>query len=260
MTKWIHVSRKEKCPICGKPDWCCIGEKWICCMRVASARPCRNGGWFHTINGDVKKTEPVQQWEPAETPNFGNLMQFWQLDTLPLAVTHFAEELGVDHTSLYNLGCAWSKSNLAWAFPMTDGRDNTIGIRLRNHEGRKWAVKGSKQGLFVSSRKPEKTAFICEGPTDTAAALTLGLWAVGRPSCCCGNDQLKTLFRNRGVRRAVILSDNDAPGINGAERLAGEIGLPCAVITLPAKDVREFIRNGGTRDMIETLLAQTLWR
>lgn len=257
---WTKVTRKEPCQICGKHDWCTVGDRWHCCMRIANDKPCKNGGWLWPINGAFKPPPPIQQWKPTARPNFGNLMEHWQLETLPLAIGNFAEELGVHHTALYNLGCAWSKTNMAWAFPMTDGIGNVVGIRLRNHEGQKWAVKGSQQGLFVPSSKSNGIAFICEGPTDTAAALTLGFWAVGRPSCCCGNEQLKALFRNRHIQRAVIISDNDTPGINGAERLAKEIGRPCALMVLPAKDIREFVNVGGTHDLIETQLRQTLWR
>jgi len=258
--KWTHVSKTQPCPVCKKPDWCVIGERWINCMRVTSDKTCKNGGWLHPINGEFKPVRPIEQWKPSSRPNFTNLMERWQLDTLPMAVTKFAEELGVHHTALYALGCAWSRLHMAWAFPMVDGNRNIIGIRLRNHEGRKWAVKGSQQGLFVPSSKPDSMAFVCEGPTDAAAALSLGFYAVGRPSCLGGTEHLKTLFRSRHVQRAVLLADNDEPGIRGAERLAVEIGLPCALLILPAKDVRAFVQAGGTRLMVEAILHDTIWR
>ena len=187
-------------------------------------------------------------------------MDRWSKRTDENAMRCLAEELCVSLESLHLLDCLHAWEQGAWAFPMRDGHGEIVGVRLRNCEGRKWAIRGSKQGLFVSKSPAGSTAFICEGPTDCAAALTLGFWAVGRPSCLGGTDHLKTLFRNRGVCRAVILSDNDDPGINGAERLASEIGIPCAMMILPAKDVREYLGTGGTREMIETLLSQTIWR
>jgi hypothetical protein len=68
---------------------------------------------------------------------------------------------------------------------MCDGYGEVVGIRLRNERG-KFAVRGSRQGVFVAGVPAQKTLFVCEGPTDTAAAVDLGLFAVGRPNCCCG--------------------------------------------------------------------------
>jgi hypothetical protein len=141
---------------------------------------------------------------------------------------------------------------------------------LRNERG-KFAVRGSKQGIFTSAecgtRSTEHgaqgtarpTLFVCEGPTDTAAAVELGLFAVGRPNCCCGGAEIKVFARRHDCRRVVIISDNDKPGLDGARKVGGELKLPFAVYVPPAKDVREFVRLGGTRVMIENTLKNTVW-
>src|SRR6185295_4140079 len=113
------------------------------------------------------------------TKDFAGLMAGWPTHGL----STFAATLGVKSEALEALGCAWAEPYRAWAFPMRNGDRNVIGIRLRNDAGHKWAVKGSKQGLFSPSYPASQTGFICEGPTDTAAALSIGLWAIGRPSC-----------------------------------------------------------------------------
>ena len=54
---------------------------------------------------------------------------------------------------------------------MFDSEGSTIGIRLRSMRGEKWAVSGSKGGLFYDRSQQivkEKFAVIVEGPTDTA--------------------------------------------------------------------------------------------
>jgi hypothetical protein len=58
---------------------------------------------------------------------------------------------------------------------MNDGKRSVIGIRLRNDLGRKWAVTGSRQGLFLPGPHPGQTVLIVEGPTDAAAAVDLGV-------------------------------------------------------------------------------------
>jgi len=258
--KWVRATRAHPCPVCKKPDWCAIGERFVNCMRLANEHPCNNGGWLWPKGNDAPAARPVREWrpEPAEHHDFNGLMREWRQDTARLSA--FAAQIGASKEALESLECAWSEPYRAWAFPMKDGSGATIGIRLRTDAGKKFAVRGSRQGLFESSNPAAQTAFICEGPTDTAAALSIGLWAVGRPSCSCGNEQLKVLLAARGVRRAVILADNDTPGINGAQRLATEICLPCALLILPAKDCRAFIQCGGTRQLVEVLLKQTLWR
>jgi len=224
-------------------------------MRVASDKPCKNGGWLHPV-GDLPVNRPVQHQPDSPTKDFVGLLAGWTRNGLAA----FAATLGVKVEALEAMGCAWAEPYRAWAWPMRNGEWAVIGIRLRNDAGRKWAVRGSKQGLFCSSYPAAQTGFVCEGPTDTAAAISIGLYAVGRPSCLGGTEHLKALFKWKGVRRAVILADNDKPGIQGAQRLASEIGLPCALLVLPAKDTREFVQMGGTRQMIETILHETIWR
>jgi hypothetical protein len=57
----------------------------------------------------------------------------------------------------------------------------------------------------------------------------------------------------------VIVSDNDKPGLDGARKVGGELKLPYAIYVPPAKDLREFVRLGGTRAMIENTLKGTVW-
>ena len=104
-----------------------------------------------------------------------------------------------------------------------------------------------------------RTLFVCEGPTDTAAAVELGLFAIGRPNCCCGGTEIKVFARRQAVSRVVVISDNDKPGLDGARKVGGELKLPFAVYVPPAKDLREFVWLGGTRAMIENTLNNTIW-
>jgi hypothetical protein len=191
-------------------------------------------------------------------------MREWLAATSPAALDEFAASLGVSTPSLVAVGAAWAAPHAAWAFPMCDGHGNVVGIRLRNERG-KFAVRGSRQGIFTTTDHgpqttvPQKTLFVCEGPTDTAAAVELNLFAVGRPNCCCGGAEIKIYARRYAVARVVVVSDNDKPGLDGARKVGGELKLPFVIYVPPAKDLREFVRLGGTRVMIENTLHNTVW-
>lgn len=255
---WSRVTRGRPCPVCGKPSWCTIGERGVCCMRVESTRPARNGGWMHPLDArasEQRRTLPP----PARLHNPDALLARWRADTTPALVSTLASDLHVTAGSLRDLGAVWAAAREAWAFPMRDGAGKTVGIRLRAAGGRKWAVSGSCEGLFYD---PDLTgpALICEGPTDAAAAMTLGFNAVGRPSCTGGVRQIADLLERREIDRAIIIADDDTPGRRGALRLAEELTMRTKVLAVPAKDLREFVRLGATGRMIREMLKGQNWR
>ena len=144
---------------------------------------------------------------------------------------------------------------------MFDGNADFTGIRLRSDSGDKWALTGSRQGIFLPEAPPPgEDVCICEGPTDLAALLSLGLWGIGRPSCTGGALEIAAFCRRRGIRSLTILADNDGPGRAGAERLAAETRLRARIVSLPAKDVREAVRLGASKATIEACINNASWR
>ena len=141
---------------------------------------------------------------------------------------------------------------------MRDVTRRIIGVRRRFPNGRKCCVNGSQTGLFVPTGVPDTgQLLICEGPTDTAALLTLGFPAIGRPSCTGGMTYLVHLARGRNV---VIVADADVPGQRGAIRLATSLRPHCPsvrIIVPPCgvKDARAWVQAGATRGDIEWTIA-----
>jgi hypothetical protein len=39
-TKWLRVSKRNRCPVCDKPDWCLLSEdgKAAICARIESGK------------------------------------------------------------------------------------------------------------------------------------------------------------------------------------------------------------------------------
>lgn len=247
-------------------------------MRVDSEHPSQDGGWYHFF--DAKRPKVVYSKSITQGPsascyptiNFGKIMRDMREQTDAISIARFAKSLGVRATRLASLGIAWSHKHRAWAFPMRDAFGETVGVRLRSETGAKWSITGSKQGIFApasfDSPKPA-LAIILEGPTDTAAALSLGFAAIGRPSCNSGNEIVKTWLKCNNIYKAIIVADNDDklivgvrryPGLLGASNLKRALDKTRTVIWLPqAKDFRQMVQLGATREMVESEVNNLVW-
>jgi 5S rRNA maturation endonuclease (ribonuclease M5) len=264
-SNWQRVSRRRPCPVCGRPDWCLYtgahdAPTAAICARVESPKRCGEAGWLHRLRDDPLRpaartrrvTVPTKT--PPEKPilDFGAFARQCHLGCVPDVLRRFGGQLGVSALSLRRLCVGWSPRHGAWLFPMSDAAGNVVGIRLRLPNGRKLAVKGGREGLFLPSDLPDgRRLLVCEGPTDAAALLDLGFSAVGRPSCSGGTRHLVGLLRRLAVPEVVIVADADAPGQAGAERLAAALVAYCPavkVITPPAphKDARAWKKAGAT--------------
>ena len=256
--KWTRVTRKVLCPICKHADWCCIGEQFVNCMRVQSEKACANGGWLHALDGAPQI--PAPRYEPPKPLlQVSALIDPWRIDTNPVWINRFATDLGVSPLSLLSLGCCWSRRYRAWAWPMRNGYGEPIGIRLRSSDGHKFAVTGSRAGLFIPVEKFGPDLLIAEGPTDTAAGLTIGMQTIGRPSCLGSEGQVDQFVRRNGIRKVIICADSDTPGQNGAKKLQESINVPSVIFTPPKKDLRAAVVAGLTKDMIISTVKDLLW-
>lgn len=270
-----RVTKKDPCRACQRPDWCMQDEYRTLCMRAESPHPLtlKSGeiGWWHKF-GEAPKgwRPPVKVPEPPKVDGLP-LMRRWQSQTKPEFIRGHAEQLGVKAYALIEMGVAWASEEEAFAWPMRNSTGNIQGIRLRSVDGKKWSVTGAGSGIFLPWCEPQMTVFLPEGPTDTAALLSLNLYAIGRPSNSGGVNELNATIKRLGIRRAVVLSDNDEdkfrpdgsmynPGHDGAVRLSEQLEIPNCIITLPTKDSREFLGAGGTREMLESLTLNCIWR
>lgn len=191
---------------------------------------------------------------------FSERMARWSAQTDAEEVVLLASELQVDAQSLFRLEIAWADEHQAWAIPMRNSAREMVGIRLRDNQGKKWAVKGSRNGLFIPSGEPGKDLAVTEGPTDCAAALSMGLYAIGKPMALMNNEAVIEFARAHRVRRVIIVPDNDTPGLTGASKLIDVCYCPCCELVLPTKDIREFSKLGGGRMLLDSLLNNQEWR
>ena len=269
-----RVNKANPCPICQKDSWCCYDEQRCLCMRVESKSPytLKSGeiGWWHDLKDKPQKYVPKRKEPEVHRIDAEGMMKWWFYNTKQSYTDSLAEDLGVSRQSLDTLRVAWSDQHKAFAFPMRDGMGRICGIRLRGDDGKKWSVTGSKSGIFLPFCEPCNTVWICEGGTDAAALLSLGLFPIGRPSCSGGTDEINATIRRLKIHKTVIIADSDRDreiggkiynsGVDGALRLSERLVCSNCVIALPVKDSREFLRCGGTREMLEGMAASTIWR
>lgn len=296
--EWRGVTRHDPCVICDHTDWCATDGEAALCMRSDSApdgwkaikRPA-SGGVVFVPSGDDSDWRTRPRLIPTPRPAGVVTLDFAALAAKFAAESerrrepeHLASRLGgvispdvfrrlrlgfIDKAGLRMLragGKNWAPSwpEWAWAFPEVDGAGAIIGFGLRACDGRKGSPSrektGARRGLTVPTDLEylPDPVYVCEGATSPAAALELGLTAVGRPSCTGGVEYLAELLRGRDV---MIVGDNDHkpdgrwPGRDGAIAAAEELSRRWGRIVPPSlppegvKDMREWLMrlNGGAQ-------------
>jgi len=195
--------------------------------------------------------------------DFDDMAERFQAAMSAAALHGLADGLDVTTRSLRRLRIGWSSRAGAWAFPMSSAAGRVLGIRLRRPDGRKFSVKGGREGLFVpTDLNAGARLLVCEGPTDTAALLDLGFAAVGRPSCTGGVRLLVELTQERKTADVVIVADADGPGRKGSQNLASVLAAyspTVRVIEPPVgiNDARDWKRQGATRDDVLAVVEAT---
>ena len=249
---WIRVTNKNRCKICAHDSWCTFlaDGRAACCMRIESRKLCANGGWLHWLTEDRKPSPTKHARDERERQcSWADLSQQYRA-AMNGQLAGFAKQLGVSAAALERLEMGWDGD--ACTFPMRNEKRTIVGIRRRFPDARKLSVRGGHEGCFVPHDLHDGTLLICEGPTDTAAALTLGFEAIGRPSC---QGAVKIIAAYAAGRVCVIVADSDTPGMSGARALAEQLqGVAADVATIvPAdgsKDLRAWLKAGCTRDDI----------
>jgi hypothetical protein len=138
-----------------------------------------------------------------------------------------------------------------WLFPERDGAGSIIGLLRRYTNKKKKRMTGARSGLlFDPAQTLTEVLLIVEGPSDVAAACTMGLCAVGRPNNLGGGELLVPLIREKitGNVVVVVLGENDRkpnglwPGREGALHVAEQLSRLLRqhmAWTIPPEDVKD---------------------
>ena len=277
-----RATRYNRCPICNSGQWCygtADGSTWTCMkVEAGSFQQAKNGGFIHRLAGGASAPR-IRGCRAtirlSNSTDMGPRMEGYRAALWTTRLNDLVDQLGVSAANLERLGIGWAADNGkpgvfdagdairgggCYAFPMSDAEGRVVGIRLRFPDGRKLAVTGGREGLFVpSGLKRLEAMLITEGPTDCAALLDLGFPAVGRPSCTGGTKMLVQQVRRLRPASIVIVADADTPGQRGAALLATSLSLyvpRLRILTPPAgiKDARAWKQSGATTVDVATAI------
>lgn len=259
--KFDRVSKNKPCPVCGKIDWCLVASDngAAICPRIqdGSVKRCGDAGWLHILRVDGcqgfrKRRLGVCFF--AGCSDTSKTFDYWESVTRDnqrqLSKSHLAQMCsigGVSEASFKRLRLGWDGG--AYCFPMFNEHGRAIGIRRRFANGFKCSVSQSHSGLFIPANlSDDGTILVCEGPTDTAAALDLGYDSIGRANC---NSLVEMTARYLRGRNVVVVSDNDTVGYDGASKLAKRLIRSCKSVKIirppdGVKDLREWKSKDGS--------------
>ncbi len=291
------VTKDDPCEGCGKPDWCSRSEdgELVVCKRTESDRPARNGqGWLHFL-GDRRSYVPrrasvrIEPPPPDLRPITDRAIQTTPAAWLAALACSLRLPTPAGIEALRRLGAhrarydaddvlrlsprdddaarrlrrwsAWIATGDVAAFPMWC-RGRVVGVRTRDMaSANKMALPGGREGLFVPSGLANGLDWLAvtEGPTDTAALLSLGIETIGRPNCSGAADETVRLVLTLRPRAVALVLDRDESGICGgvarARRLTDVVDDVRCVLP-PAKDARTWAAAGATRDDVLAAIAR----
>lgn len=265
---YARVTPSRKCPICGDHHWCVIGPGYVYCCRVAdgSDKYVESFSAHRHRSGDGPGVRKARIETPRKEPDINpTKLQAWYQQSLTHdKLVRLCGQLKLPEWSLQAMEVGWSPEHKKYSFPMADWCVRKTGFRLRSLRANKTSVYGSTSGLFIPlTYERSKRLWLCEGPTDTAALVSIGLNVIGRPSAKDGHDHIVRFVEPKC--EVVILCDNPegedgdgGVGLEGAERTAQSLRLrkhPVTIIHPPdeIKDARAWVNAGATRHDIEHL-------
>src|SRR6056297_1776264 len=233
--RMLRVSRLSPCPLCGRPDWCLVspdGRMAICPRTPDGAiKDLGEAGHLHEVDPDRAVPLPPPKPESEVKVDFEDLALKRRRYAEP-RLHELARQLGVSVDALRSLKVGYNDYDQSYIFPERDGQGKIIGLLVRYPDRGKRRLKGSKNGLSYADDWDAGSgpALLVEGPTDTAALMTLGCNAIGRPSNRGGAPQLAELLQEfPDDRQLIVLGDNDQksdgrwPGQEGAIQTAAEL-------------------------------------
>lgn len=286
MSKWKRVSKKEPCPICGKPDYCgrSVDGSAVRCMRVESES--RSDGidgsmaWLHRLSNPLPPVPPPKPIE-KKADWTKECRAMFEHEKAHDKRCEIADTLSASVESLESLrvGIGWDDWNGAEfsSWPSRDHNGRIIGYVRRYADGAKRTNEGGSTGVFYTSEWFSRPGplWVVEGGSDVAACESAGLCAIGRASNTHGGEYIRRMIKQCCPdKRIIVVGERDEvpekrgrvpsctlncrgcafcwPGLFGAKKVAAELNTRWVMVPKPHKDMRELLTAGGLwLDLVE---------
>ncbi len=247
-----------KCPVCDKPDGCLIADDGSACIcariQKGSVKKVGKpfvGGYLHIL-GDFKPLRYVVPPKKKVDWNKWTVKFAKQLINNREAFGKLCQSIGLNPISALRFYIGWHKGWLT--VPVYSMMRKVSGIQRRQGSTKRY-MKHSGMGVFVPSaffQNPSNTLAVCEGWTDTVAALEYGYNAIGKVNAYVGNEEVVMYVKTHPtIQRVIVFADNDQDGVGLAgavetEELLVEEDFTTKVVLTPEKDLRACKQKGMT--------------
>lgn len=272
---WLRCDAEHPCSVCESPNYCLRSNNGrdALCMRQTSDRPYSfsNGweGWIHAEANPQGHREPSRRPAPKiSAPDVKRIAK--EMFKHPMASgarEAMAATLGVSVEALELLRMGYGEDGHGQfaSFPMRNSKLEIVGLSRRYSDGSKLSGFGMQVGVFCElewSKRPGPV-LIVEGASDVAAAISMGLPALGRFNNMAGAELIGPML---GGRPAFVIGENDEkpdkrgtpkgckadcsgclqcfPGREAAKVVAKKINRPWVMPPAGLKDIREVVSAG----------------
>lgn len=185
-------------------------------MRAKSGKELESGGWIHETGAVIALADRVQlpvKVEQRPVIDWTAEAKKYQCSRHAEHYRHeLAQTLGVSVAALESLWVGWGYDREPWwSFPERSPRGGIVGIVRRYKDGRKKMIQHGTHGLYYSAMwaTTRGPVYIPEGGSDTAALITIGLPAIGRPSCRGGVGMLASMLGPRMNKLIIVVGEMD---------------------------------------------------
>ena len=284
-TLWCRRPRGMNCPVCGASSWCTISEdgQTVRCTRAPSDRPAfaKNGShaWIHELGASAK----CITLKPEKEKKYKTVRQVTEIaerafkHRLAQATREqLSRDLGVSCGALHAMmvGYGTDDNGAFSTWPSRNATGEIVGVNRRYQDGTKKLHYGTQGGLYYCMPRAGLAAspvLIVEGGSDTAAAYTIGLFAVGRHSNTGGADWIRAM----NLSNILVLGEWDEhpekrgkhhwcpetcrgcshcfPGLFGAKMTAKELGCKYVFPPKGCKDLREVLAQGRVSELLRII-------
>jgi len=250
------------CPYCGKDRHLYLNQSG-----VFKCHHCQEAGGWSKLRKEYGEGAPgIQEPKektvtlPTEAYISGCQKKLLGPNGTPVVEYLYSRKITLDQIHKYQLGMDMKEGKPVLVIPiLEDGK--VVNVKYRSippAEKKYFRFQGGKSALFngdiLKGLKPDDLVCLTEGEMDCISLSGLGVNAAGITGGA-GTIIPAWIKQLEKPEKIYLVYDSDEPGQKGAREIARRLGMErCFNIVLPAKDVNQWVMNGGTKEAFGDLV------